>query len=247
MNIVAIVQARVSSVRLAGKILKPVGGKTVLGHVVDRLNQSELIDQVIVATTLDSVDDILVDWCKERKIEYFRGDRENVLIRFYECAKEYMADVIVRVTSDNPLVDPSIVDQTIRQFMISKADYAANNLEKTFPHGLDVEVISFKALSISWQEAHIIADLEHVTQYVRHRPKRFHLVNISAPENHHYIRITVDEVSDFELVSEVFRLLGDNANYENIINLFRQYPELLKINYDAKESHAEYNRSLNII
>ncbi len=246
-NIVAIIQARMSSSRLPGKVLLPLGEHCVLGHVIERLSCANHITKVVVATTQDSGDDAIIQWCTAHDISVFRGDRENVLSRFYECALLYKADVVVRVTSDNPLVDPELVDEAISQFLEAKVDYAANNLIKTYPHGLDVEVIDFNTLAIAWKEATLPADLEHVTQFIRHHPERFNLLNVPAPEDNHKIRLTLDEGSDYELLKEIFHCLGDNANYHDVIDLFRCRPELLDINQRAGLSHAEYNTSLNII
>ncbi|MGD2118684.1 MAG: glycosyltransferase family protein [Chromatiales bacterium] len=247
MKIVAIVQARMSSSRLRGKVLKPLGEKLVLEHVVMRLSRAEMIDEIVVATTVDAEDDVLVDWCKKKRISFFRGQRDNVLARFYECAVETHADAIVRVTSDNPLLDPAVVDRTIRLFKKSGADYAANNLVKSFPHGLDVEVISFAALSQSWREAGEGFELEHVTQFVRHRPERFKLVNLKADADHHDIRITLDEPDDYQLIRLIYRLLGDAADYRSIVDLFADFPVLHSINSEAGKSHAEYNQSQKIV
>jgi spore coat polysaccharide biosynthesis protein SpsF len=247
MNIVAIIQARMTSSRLEGKVLLQLGGSRVIEHVVDRLSYSSYINKVVVATTDDFEDDVIVEWAKSYGVNFFRGKKEDVLSRFYECAIEHDADIIVRVTSDNPLVDPNIVDETILLYLDSSADFASNNLKKTFPWGLDVEVISFDALSVAWKEAETKADREHVTQFVRHRPERFHLANLEAPENNHNIRVTLDEISDFELIEKVFLALGANANYNSIVNLFNNHPELFKINLETRILHNKYNKNLNII
>jgi len=247
MNIVAIIQARMTSSRLEGKVLLQLGGSRVIEHVVDRLSCSSYINKVVVATTDDFEDDVIVEWAKSYGVNSFRGKKEDVLSRFYECAIEHDADIIVRVTSDNPLVDPNIIDETILLYLDSNADFASNNLKKTFPWGLDVEVISFDALSVAWKEVETKADREHVTQFVRHRPERFHLVNLEAPENNHNIRVTLDEISDFELIEKVFLALGANANYNSIVNLFNNHPELFKINLETRILHNKYNKNLNII
>ena len=247
MNIVAIVQARMTSSRLKGKVLLKVGGRLVLEHVVIRLKSSNLINNVVVATTFDYEDDQIVNWANVNSTDYFRGDKKDVLSRFYNCAMQYAADVIVRVTSDNPLLDPKIVDQTISEFLSSEADFTSNNLIKTFPWGLDVEVISVNALKIAYEEAKTSSDREHVTQFLRHRPKRFKLVNVKAPENNHNIRITLDEESDLILIEKIFNILGDKADYQSIINLFKTNSELININLQTRLLHDKYNDSLNLI
>ena len=247
MKIVAIVQARMSSTRLRGKVLKPLGKKTVLEHLIDRLSQAKLIDQIVIATSTNPEDDVLANFCVERDLSYFRGDENNVLARFYKCAVTFNADIIVRVTSDCPLVDSSIVDQTIKLLIEKKSDYSANNLIKTFPHGLDVEVISFRALSISWKEAMDEFELEHVTQFVRHRPKRFKLENLQSDEDLKHLRVTLDYPSDYELIKIIFQSLGDNANYSMLKAFFAEQPELIRINQNASKEHAQYNKSKKII
>ncbi|MDH5523669.1 MAG: glycosyltransferase family protein [Desulfobulbaceae bacterium] len=247
MNTVAIVQARMTSTRLPGKVLKPLAGKVVLEHVLSRLSRCQLIDKIVVATTTDDDDDTLVDWCGQYGVSCFRGDRDNVLSRFHSCALQLDADEIVRVTSDNPLVDSSIVDQTIRLRRTEKADYAANNLVKTFPHGLDVEVITFKALEESHLEAVENYEREHVTQFVRHREKRYKLVNLSSGEDWHDIRVTLDEDEDKQLIELVMRLSGIDVDFIGLQALFSEFPSLKRINARSKNWHAKYNLREHII
>jgi spore coat polysaccharide biosynthesis protein SpsF len=247
MNVVAIIQARMSSSRLNGKVMKPLGGTTVLGCVVYRLSQVKSINRVVVATTNNVDDDVIVEWCIKHNIDYFRGDENNVLLRFFDCASHYAADTIVRVTSDNPLVDPEIVSQTIDLYIDSNADYAANNLLKSFPHGLDVEVLSFNMLSISIREAYKLPDLEHVTQFVRYRPDRFKLVNLKSDCNCHQIRVTLDESEDFQLISLIYQLLGNSVDFIKLKNLFKKFPALFTINNKVAINHLKYNQSQKII
>ena len=153
MKIGAIIQARTSSTRLPGKILKelPYGsGITVLGQVIRRLKRAKKLNEVVVATTLEREDSKIVDLTKKEKTKYFRGDKEDVLSRYYLAAKENKINVIVRVTSDCPCIDPEIVDLTIEKHLQTKADYTSNNLKRTYPHGLDTEVISFETLKASF-------------------------------------------------------------------------------------------------
>jgi spore coat polysaccharide biosynthesis protein SpsF (cytidylyltransferase family) len=247
MKIVAIVQARMSSTRLRGKVLMPLGQKTVLEQLIDRLSKTKLINQIVIATTTNPEDDVLVNFCMDRGLSYFRGEENNVLSRFYKCAVSFNADIIVRVTSDCPLVDPSIVDQTIKLLINKKSDYSANNLVKTFPHGLDVEVISFSALSLSWAEAKEEFELEHVTQFVRQRPKRFKLENLKSKGDFKHIRVTLDYPSDYELIQTIYESLGNDADYSMIKKLFDKQPELITVNQNAIKDHAKYNKSQKII
>ncbi len=247
MNSVAIVQARMASTRLPGKVLKPLGEKVVLEHVLERLSLCKLIDKIVVATTLDSGDDELVEWCTNYGVSCFRGDRDDVLSRFYFCALEYKADEIIRVTSDNPLIDPTIVDKTIELRRSKDCDYTANNIEKTFPHGLDAEVISFKALEEAHLEASEPFEREHVTQFVRHRPERYNMANLSASANWHDIRVTLDEEDDHQLIEIIMKLIGEGANYADLKRIFTKYPLLKKINDRARDWHAGYNKREHIV
>jgi len=246
-KIIAIVQARMSSTRLPGKVLKTLLSKPVLKHVIDRILDSKYINQVVVVTTNDPDDDKLVEWCKKNNLECFRGDREDVLKRFYECSKKYKADNIVRITSDNPLVDPEIIDKTIDLFYKENADYCANNIIKTFPHGFDVEVVTFKSLKESHINAKKDFEREHVTQFIRYRPNEFKLCNLSSNKDCHKIRLTLDNETDFQLIELVMLLLGENANLFALQSLFSKFPSLTKINLDAKNWHAEYNNREKII
>ena len=247
MRIVAIVQARLSSSRLAGKTMMPLGGTTVLGCVIDRLCQVSSIDCVVVATTINKNDDAIVEWCKNNNIEFFRGDEDNVLSRFVECAKYYKADSIVRVTSDNPLVDPSIVEKTINLYIETNADYPANNLIKSFPHGLDVEIVSFDALKISMKSANRLPEFEHVTQFVRHRSNRFKLVNLKSNDDYHQMRVTLDEIDDYQLIKIIYKLSGNSVDFIELIKLYKEFPALFNMNRQVADKHLEYNQSQKII
>ena len=247
MKTIAIVQTRMSSTRLPGKVLKSLSGKVVLDHVVDRLRKSKLIDQVIIATTTDEIDDQLVEWCNKKNVVCFRGDRSDVLSRYYECASKFNADEIIRITSDNPLIDPEIIDKVIMLRRKFDADYAANNIEKSFPHGLDVEVIKYQALAESHKNALKDFEREHVTQYVRYRPKQFKLVNLPSGGDWHNIRLTLDEDADRQLIEVVMRLLGNDLRFKDLIALFSEIPSLTRMNTEAREWHADYNKTENII
>lgn len=244
---VAVVQARLTSTRLPGKVLKPLGSKQVLLHVVDRLANCRLINEVVIATTTDSADDPLVEFCRLHALTCFRGDRDDVLSRFYRCAVGHYATAVVRVTSDNPLVDPTVVDRTIGLFHEKSADYAANNLYRSFPHGLDVEVISFAALAESYRCAITALDREHVTQYVRYRPESYRLENLDAGGDWQDIRLTLDYDDDYQMIGLVMRLLGEKADFQSIIDLFRKFPALRRVNDVAREQHADYHRAQGIV
>lgn len=246
-NIIAIVQARLSSSRFPRKVLTPLLGKPVLAHVVNRIKKAQQIDNVVIATTNQDEDLEIVDWCKANHVTYFRGDLNDVLSRFYHCAQEFKATHIVRVTSDNPLVDPAIIDLTIAKLLNENADYVANNLEKTFPHGLDVEFFTMQALSEAFNKSKEAYEREHVTQYIRKNPLDFKISNLSSSVNLHDIRLTLDEKQDYELIEIVMKLLNEDVSLTNIQKLFEKYPSLKKINAESKARHQAYNSGQKII
>jgi spore coat polysaccharide biosynthesis protein SpsF len=246
MTVVAIVQARMSSTRLPGKVLKLIAGKPVLAHVLDRLKFCKSVDQVVVAITKNKEDNRLLKWCFENGVECFRGESEDVLSRFYHCAKAFEAEEIVRVTSDNPLVDPEIVDEVIQLRQQNQADYAANNLEKTFPHGFDAEVITFKALAESHFKAFKKPEREHVTQYVRHLPDQYKLVNLFSGGSWYDIRVTLDEDEDKQLIELILRLLGQDCRLSDLKKLFSEFPMLRCMNNEVRIKHKKYNEDQNI-
>ena len=247
MNIAAIIQARQTSTRLPGKTMRLLSNRPLLQYTIDNLRRSKNIDEIIVATTTDNEDDLIASWCQKNSICFFRGDREDVLSRFYGCAVEYEADAIVRVTSDCPLVDPQIVDNVIELFKRTNADYSANNIEKSFPHGLDVEVFGFEALKDSFENATKLIEREHVTQFIRNQPEKFKITNFSLSENYNHIRVTVDEEEDFRLVELIIQKIGKNPTLSDLLNLYDLEPDLFNINVNAKSRHKDYYEKENII
>lgn len=246
-KVIAIVQARLSSTRLPRKVLRPLLSKPLLAHVIDRLHQAKLIDQVVVATTKEKDDDELVSWCEQNNHQFFRGSLDNVLSRFYHCATEFEANHIVRVTSDNPLADPEIIDQTIQYYFDTKADYCANNLVKKFPHGLDVEVFSYAGLKEAHENATEDFEKEHVTQYIRHRKDKYKISSYEASGEYNDIRITCDEDQDYQLIKIIMKILGEDAKSDEVIQLFRELPALKKINEDALKNHKTQNDKQGIV
>lgn len=243
---IAIVQARLSSTRLPNKVLKNILTKPLIQHVIDRLNESQLIDQVVIATTTEDEDNLIVKWCQKNKVPFFRGDRDDVLSRFYFCAKENQASDIIRVTSDNPLTDPKIIDKTIEYYLEGDLDYCSNNLEKSYPHGLDVEVFNFGSLEKSHNESSDPVHREHVTQYIRQNKDLFNISAIKHSKDLSHIRVTMDENEDFQLIEIVMSLLSEKANLEELDALFEKYPALLNVNNGSKERHKTYNEGQGI-
>jgi spore coat polysaccharide biosynthesis protein SpsF len=235
-RVVAIIQARMGSTRLPGKILKEVSGKTLLYYLIERLRQSERIDQVVIATTTHTKDDVLVKLCNEWDIPVFRGSEEDVLERYYQAAQENNAQCVVRVTSDCPLIDPDIIDQTIALYLenLSEYDYTSNSRIQTFPRGMDVEVFSFDALSQAYNHAKKPYQREHVTPYLYDEPGKFRLGNLkNSAGNTSDIRLTVDTPEDFALVKKILEeIYPKNPRFrlKDIIELLKKHPDWLEIN-----------------
>jgi spore coat polysaccharide biosynthesis protein SpsF len=224
LDVIAIVQARMGSTRLPGKVLKKIKNRFVLDYVIQRLKFSDKINDVILATTTDKKDDVLETYAIEREVRYFRGNEEDVLSRYYNAAKKYGGEIIVRITSDCPLIDPEIVDNVINKHIDNKADYTSNVIKRTYPRGLDTEVFNFDVLSEAYKNANEKYQQEHVTSYMIEHPEKFKLQNIEA-------KGTVDTEEDFELIKKII-LHFNNLNFktEDIIGFLDRNPELIEIN-----------------
>ena len=204
-----IVQARMTSTRLPGKVMKVVCGKPLLEHLIDRLKRVKYADRIVIATTVNETDDIIVELCKKLDISYYRGSEEDVLGRYYETAVEYGGDIIIRITSDCPVIDPEVVDYLINFFTnnTEKYDYVSNTLERSYPKGMDAEVISFKTLKEAHFNAYEPYDREHVTPFIKKRPQQFRLYNILYKRDISNCRWTLDTPEDLELISKIFESL----------------------------------------
>jgi spore coat polysaccharide biosynthesis protein SpsF len=228
--IAAILQARMGSSRLPGKVLLDLHGKPVLWHVINRVSQSTRLDQVIVATTNTPEDDAIVRFCERDGFPCFRGSENDVLDRFYQCAKKFGITHIVRVTADCPLHDPHIIDYAIDEYLKGGYDYVTNTLEYTYPDGLDVEVFSFEALESAWKNAHLGSEREHVTPNIRNSP-RFRKKNVAAPEKYPLYRLTLDNREDYRFISAIFSGIGKDAfGLDEVVTYINKNPGLLEIN-----------------
>jgi len=235
MMILAIIQARLGSERFPRKVLQKLQGKTILEHIVDFLQYSKLINKIVVATTNLSEDDELVEHLKNKKIQYFRGNPFNVLERYYKCSKFYNGDIIVRITADNPLLDPLIIDDAINISMKTKCDYVTNLLHRTFPIGYSIEILTFSLLEQLYQKMNDDLDKEHVTYSLRKNPERYNIKEIFTPKSleRPFWRLTVDYNEDFQLIEKIFSKLyifGDFIKYDSVVKLLDKNPELLEIN-----------------
>jgi spore coat polysaccharide biosynthesis protein SpsF len=232
MRTVAIIQARMGSTRLPGKVLADLAGEPMLAHVVSRARRAATLAEVVVATTTAPADRAVSDLCAARGWPCFRGSEDDVLDRFYRAAREHRADVVVRLTGDCPLIDPAIIDQVVRAFHAHRPDYASNVLTpRTFPRGLDVEVFSFEALARAWGEDCNAAWREHVTPYLYRQPQRFRLHRVAADADYSSLRWTVDTPEDWQLIVRLFGALGpDRFSWLDVLALLRDHPDWNEIN-----------------
>jgi len=239
MSIGAIIQARMGSTRLPGKVLKDVGGDTMLARVIQRTQRARFLDKVVVATTIEAADEAIVAECRRLHIPVFRGNEDDVLDRYYQAARTHQIDTIVRITSDCPLVEPEVIDEVVQTFKMhdSSLDYAANILSpRTFPRGLDVEVISFEALARTWREDKNPAWREHVTPYIYRNPEKFQVLNVTNETDYSWMRWTVDTPEDLVLVRRIYDHFGDyQFNWQEVIALLVEYPAWLDINRSLQQ------------
>lgn len=246
MSIIAVIQARISSTRLPGKVLKKIEGKTVLEHVINRVKAAKNLDDVIVATTVKKEDLEIVKLCANLGISVFCGSKDDVLDRYYQTARLFKADHIIRITSDCPLIDFKIIDDVTDLYFNKKVDYVSNTVPETFPDGEDVEVFSFKALKIAWENAKMSSEREHVTPYIKNNPKIFRIVNFKYKINLADKRWTIDEPEDLEFINTIYKKLYPKNllfGMETILNFLKKHPEIEKINKNIIRNEG-YSKSL---
>jgi len=229
--ICAIIQARAGSTRLPGKMLMALGDKPVIWHTITRVKQAKLIDKVVLATTTSPKDKVLMEKSKEFGISGFAGDEADVLDRFYQAAKKYKADVVVRITGDCPFIDPDVIDEVIKLFKSSKVDYASNIRPPTYPDGLDVEVFSFAALKKAWKEATMSSEREHVTPYIWKNKNLFSHANLKNQQDISELRLTIDEKEDLILLKRLLDKIGrSDFRLKDIVETINKNPDLREIN-----------------
>lgn len=239
-RVVAIIQGRMSSSRLPGKILKDIAGQPMLWHVVERVRMAATVDETLVATTTDPSDDLAAEFCARRGIPCYRGSLFDVLDRFYQAAREYRAEVVVRVTADCPLVDPWVIDRTVNELLEFRADFSANRLpppwKRTYPIGLDTEVCTFAALERAWREAGLPHEREHVMPYLYAVPGRFVVRVVDAEQDYGHLRWTVDTPEDLVVVRRLFELLGGRRDFtwQDVLAIWLDHPELAEINSSVR-------------
>ena len=232
LKVAAIVQARMGSARLPGKVLLDIAGKTMLARVVERLSSAKSLDGVLVATTDSPHDDAIVEECRRLSVAVFRGQVDDVLDRYYQAAQSIEADVVVRITSDCPLIDPEVTDQTIQEFLAQRPDYASNVMVRTYPRGLDTEVVTAQALRQAWSEADQAYQRAHVTPYIYEHPEKFKLLSVTGEQDYSQHRWTVDTPEDLELMRVIYQRLGWKGDFlwRDVLALFDDAPELAVLN-----------------
>ena len=242
---VAIIQARLASSRLPEKVVQEISGKPMLIQVVERVRKAKYVDQVIVATTMDISDDVIEILCQDNGYYYYRGDQYDVLDRYYQAAKFFQAELIVRITADCPVIDPVEIDRTVQALIDTKADFATNRLpppwKRTYPIGLDTEVCTIEALERAWNEAKLPEQREHVMPYFYMEVGRFRTVIRNHDPNYGHYRWTVDTMQDLQLVREIYARFGHNDDFGwlDVVNMFRHQPDLELINRDV--SHKNFH------
>lgn len=238
---IGILQARMGSTRLPGKILQDIQGKPLLQRVAERARKAQLLDALVIATTDKAADDAVVDLCKREGLLFFRGSEDDVLDRYYQTACAYNADVVVRSTADCPLLDAQVTDLVIREFFAGDYDYVSNVLEPSYPDGLDTEVFSLHALERAWREAELTSEREHVTPFLWKHGDLFRLQNVKHVPNLAWMRWTVDEPDDLEFVRAVYQHFGEeNFGMNEILTLLAQRPDLQTLNAGIERNEGYF-------
>lgn len=241
MKVGIIIQARMGSTRLPGKVMKKIADKTILGHVISRVKQCKLVDEIIIATTTLKKDDIVVNEAAQNNVKWFRGSEDDVLSRYYFAAKDNNLDVIVRITADCPLIDPIVTDEIIKYYIDHNYALVTNagpDLDKrTYPRGLDTEVFSFTVLTGAYQKANEAYQREHVTPYI-YENKSFDIFFYKNDTDYSRYRLTLDTIEDFQLIYLIYKELyhGEHDFYLNdIIRVLKKHPDYYRINQDVEQ------------
>lgn len=215
----AIIQARMSSQRLPGKVLRPMAGKPMLQWVHDRLFQAANLSRIVIATSVASSDDPVGEYCRDQKIPYYRGPLDHVVTRFLECAQREAAESFVRISGDSPLIDPALVDQAVALQMATSCDLATNVQFRSYPKGQSVEVIRAAALTKACQKTRDARDCEHVTRYFYAHPEQFRIESFSNGESMGDIQLSVDTLEDFQAVEAILQSAGGCVSWRTAATL----------------------------
>lgn len=235
MRVVALVQARLGSTRLPGKVMRPVLGRPLIAYQLERIAQARSIDQWVVATTVEARDDPLVSFCQQQGFLCFRGSEDDVLKRFKEASDAFPSEVIVRLTGDCPLIDPAYIDRTVQAFLAAYPiyDYLSNTQPRVIPRGLDVEVFSRQALLKADQLALLPAEREHVTLTFYRHPELYQLGELAETPRDLDLRLTVDTPEDFELIQRILEALyplNSTFSLDDISRLLQRHSDWKALN-----------------
>jgi len=245
----AIIQARVSSARLPGKVLFPLAGEPVLRHVVLRVKRARTLDTVILATTTEKEDDAIATLCSQSGYACFRGSRDDVLSRYFETARQFKIDIIVRITCDNPFIDPHIIDEVVTAYHSARCDYVSNVLpgERTFPRGLDCEVFSFDALQKAHAKAREAYEREHVTPYIHeNKTGEFRIgpmVKSRGIYARPHYRLALDYAEDYELISYLydrFYTPGGVISVTDVLAFLDEHPDIAAQNAMREKEYPRH-------
>lgn len=236
---VAVVQARMTSTRLPGKILLPIAGRPMLWYQLQRMRAAATLDRIVIATTTNATDDPVVAFCREQGCDVVRGSEQDVLSRYADAARAFDAEVVVRLTSDCPLLPPALIDEAVGRFRAAQpCDYLSNMLQPSYPYGLAVEVMHAWALLQAAQEAVDPAEREHVTPFLYWRPERFRLASMTMQPDLSRHRWTVDTPEDFDLVSRILSDLYDRQpdfGVPDVLALLERHPDWSRINAHVEQ------------
>ena len=237
-----IVQARMGSTRLPGKVLKEILGKSLLEHQTERIRRVKSSDEIVIATTVSGADDVIEELCGRLSLPCFRGPEEDVLARYHAAATVFHADVVVRLTSDCPVIDPDVVERVVQFYLGHSAefDYVSNVLTRTYPRGMETEVFPFRVLDEAFHETTLPSDREHVTPFIYRNRQRFRLANVACDMDLSRHRWTVDTEEDFALIRRIIEeLYPGNPAYgmADILGLFDRDPGMFLMN-----AHVEQKR-----
>ena len=238
MTTLLIVQARMTSTRLPGKVLLPLAGEPMLTRLIERLRRVEQSDGIVIATTANASDDPIAALCAQLGVPCHRGSEHDVLSRYADAARLHGADVVVRITSDCPLIHPALVDQVIAAYEEGDSDYVSNMLPPTWPYGMAVEVFSAAALQQAHAEATQAAEREHVTPFLYWHPERYRLRNVASPVDLSHHRWTVDTPEDYELVRRLFETLhpiNPEFTQDHILTLLDAHPDWMTLNQHVQQ------------
>lgn len=237
--IAAIIQARMGSSRLPGKIMLNVCGKSMLEHLIDRIKNSKKLDKIIVATSTNPEDDEIVNFCSLNNISFFRGSENDVLSRYFETAKFFSVNTIIRLTADTPILDSNTIDKIIQVYQENNFDFVSNSspLPRTYPDGYNVEILSFEILEKIHKNAVNPSDREHVTTFITMQPEKFNLYRVDYSKDLSKYRFNLDYEEDYQLIKCIFENFYEkNPNFllEDVVNWLNEHPEILKINSHIK-------------